>query len=234
MQATTTGGLAFYRQSTNTPTFTDGFNHWALTGDGLIAWTGSAIDPPGNTAVAPPVPTAAPTTSKPVPPTVSAEPIFDTRKGPKTISQLRDELARAGYDGPWDVPSILTAYDRATAPPLGPAFQGQLPSSCDWGLLGSVSVYFCVYPSGAGASWQDASRSAVLIAFTPPGGSVTFTDARKRILGLADPAPAHPALPAPPVVRAAPQPSDSDLLVTMGSIGGISRSLPTVSVQICN
>ncbi len=46
LQQTTTG-LAFYRKSTNTPTFTDGWNHWAWTADGLVTRTGARIDPPG-------------------------------------------------------------------------------------------------------------------------------------------------------------------------------------------
>ena len=45
LQETTTG-LAIYRASTNTPTFTDGFQHWALTPLGLVTWTGPGIDPP--------------------------------------------------------------------------------------------------------------------------------------------------------------------------------------------
>jgi hypothetical protein len=45
LQETTTG-LAFYRVSTNTPTFTDGWNHWGLTPEGMVYWTGSSIDPP--------------------------------------------------------------------------------------------------------------------------------------------------------------------------------------------
>jgi hypothetical protein len=45
LQRTTTG-LAFYRQATNTPTFTTGGEHWALTSDGLQHWTGTNIDPP--------------------------------------------------------------------------------------------------------------------------------------------------------------------------------------------
>ncbi|MCY3801632.1 MAG: YHYH domain-containing protein [Chloroflexi bacterium] len=45
LQQTTTG-LSFYRKSTNTPTFTDGWNHWAWTTHGLVTWTGDAIDPP--------------------------------------------------------------------------------------------------------------------------------------------------------------------------------------------
>jgi len=49
----TTTGLSFWRKSTNTPTFTDGFRHWGLTPSGLVAWEGSSIDPPGA-AMAPP------------------------------------------------------------------------------------------------------------------------------------------------------------------------------------
>jgi hypothetical protein len=47
LQQTTTG-LSFYRKITNTATFTDGFQHWGLTADGLRTWTGSSIDPPAN------------------------------------------------------------------------------------------------------------------------------------------------------------------------------------------
>ena len=44
----TSTGLAFWRKSTNTPTFTDGYRHWALTTRGLVAWEGSSIDPPAT------------------------------------------------------------------------------------------------------------------------------------------------------------------------------------------
>jgi hypothetical protein len=65
LQQTTTG-LAIYRQATNTPEFTDGWNHWALTVQGLMAWTAtdqpsasatpsqSAATPPPQSAPAPP------------------------------------------------------------------------------------------------------------------------------------------------------------------------------------
>jgi uncharacterized protein len=43
----TSKGLAFWRKSTNTPTFTNGFQHWALTPQGLVTWVGNSIDPPG-------------------------------------------------------------------------------------------------------------------------------------------------------------------------------------------
>jgi hypothetical protein len=43
----TTRGLAYYRQSTNTPSFTTGSEHWALTDHGLAHWQGESVDPPG-------------------------------------------------------------------------------------------------------------------------------------------------------------------------------------------
>jgi hypothetical protein len=42
----TTRGLAFWRKKSNTPTFTNGNDHWALTSAGWVTWTGSSIDPP--------------------------------------------------------------------------------------------------------------------------------------------------------------------------------------------
>ncbi len=46
IQQRTTTGLGFWRKSTNTPTFTNGFEHWAQTPDGWVSWTGASIDPP--------------------------------------------------------------------------------------------------------------------------------------------------------------------------------------------
>jgi predicted metalloprotease len=61
----TTKGLSFWRKSTNTATFTNGDDHWALTSRGLVHWNGSSIDPPATvSSVSPPSkPAAAPTTS---------------------------------------------------------------------------------------------------------------------------------------------------------------------------
>ncbi len=42
----TAGGLAYWRKATNTPTFTDGYDHWAITAAGLVAWVGASADPP--------------------------------------------------------------------------------------------------------------------------------------------------------------------------------------------
>jgi len=42
LQQTTTG-LAIYRPASNTPEFTDGWNHWALTPRGVVAWSGTDL-----------------------------------------------------------------------------------------------------------------------------------------------------------------------------------------------
>lgn len=70
LQQTTTG-LSFYRKSTNTPTFTDGWQHWGWTAEGLVFWTGDSIDPPDEAHGAPevvpsdPTPTPTPAPSEP-------------------------------------------------------------------------------------------------------------------------------------------------------------------------
>jgi hypothetical protein len=42
----TTRGLAFWRKGTNTPTFTNGSEHWGRTPAGWVEWSGTSIDPP--------------------------------------------------------------------------------------------------------------------------------------------------------------------------------------------
>jgi len=60
---------AYYRKATNSPTFTDGQRHWALTADGLIAWEGGGPDPPGVSEASP-----APSTPVSRAPVVAAAP----------------------------------------------------------------------------------------------------------------------------------------------------------------
>jgi len=48
----TTNGLAYYRPSTDTAIFTDGWRHWALRGERFGYWEGRSADPP-VTAFAP-------------------------------------------------------------------------------------------------------------------------------------------------------------------------------------
>jgi hypothetical protein len=55
----TSTGLAAYNSLTNTDTFTDGWHHWALTPNGLVAWDGTESQPPLQAT--PPLDTAATT-----------------------------------------------------------------------------------------------------------------------------------------------------------------------------
>jgi hypothetical protein len=49
----TSTGLAAYSSATNTVTFTDGWRHWALSAEGVVAWEGTTSDPPPVLADAP-------------------------------------------------------------------------------------------------------------------------------------------------------------------------------------
>jgi hypothetical protein len=42
----TSTGYAYYRKESNIPSFTNGWEHWALTSNGLMYWTGDVVDPP--------------------------------------------------------------------------------------------------------------------------------------------------------------------------------------------
>jgi len=46
MHQLTSKGLAFWRKSTNTPTFTNGSEHWGRTATGWVEWSSASIDPP--------------------------------------------------------------------------------------------------------------------------------------------------------------------------------------------
>jgi hypothetical protein len=83
LQQTTTG-LSFYRKSTNTPTFTDGTNHWGLTAGGLVYWTGSSIDPPDTTTTDSTAPSAAPPVA--ATPTPSPAPVAPAQPVPAATS----------------------------------------------------------------------------------------------------------------------------------------------------
>src|SRR6266849_1376610 len=44
----TTTGLAYYRAHSNIAAFTNGWDHWALTPEGIVHWTGDDLEaPPG-------------------------------------------------------------------------------------------------------------------------------------------------------------------------------------------
>jgi hypothetical protein len=55
---------------------------------------------------------------------------FETRNGPRTFDQLREELTTAGYPGPWDAASVQAAYASA-----GPAGIPPYPNDTSWTCL---------------------------------------------------------------------------------------------------
>jgi hypothetical protein len=87
LQQTTTG-LAFYRKATNTPTFTDGWNHWAWTADGMVQWTGDAIEPP---------------------------PSFRDQYDAATITEFREMISDLGIIAKWQGPILLEVRGSPTA-----------------------------------------------------------------------------------------------------------------------
>jgi hypothetical protein len=53
LQQSTSTGLLYLRQASNTPTFTDGGEHWALRTDQLVEWSTDDVDPPASAQVVP-------------------------------------------------------------------------------------------------------------------------------------------------------------------------------------
>jgi hypothetical protein len=68
---------------------------------------------------APVMPVAAPLPPMPAP-QISANDSYSTTNGVRTSAQIQSELLTAGYTGPFDVPSLLAAYQRTTASPVRP------------------------------------------------------------------------------------------------------------------
>ncbi len=104
LQQTTTG-LSFYRKATNIPTFTDGWNHWGWTADGLVTWTGDSVDPPGVV-----VPTATPTPTEVPQPSL---PNHSSIVWSVAISPDGSRLASGGLDrsgGIWDIETGRRLY----------------------------------------------------------------------------------------------------------------------------
>jgi hypothetical protein len=139
LQRTTTG-LAFWRRATNTASFTNGIDHWALVSSGLVYWRSAAADPPADAIPAKAHPcirskscmppgSGGPLLASVGPRSAAPEPTLETRNGPRTFNQLRDELASAGYAGPWDLESVGAAY--AGAGPSGiPPYSNDTSWNC--------------------------------------------------------------------------------------------------------
>jgi hypothetical protein len=67
---------------------------------------------PASTSYSPPPPMPAPQ--------VSPNDSYSTANGVKTSADMQYELLQAGYAGPFDLPSLLAAYQHTTASPVRP------------------------------------------------------------------------------------------------------------------
>lgn len=108
----TTTGLAFFRKSTNTPTFTDGYSHWALTPQGLVTWTGSSVDPPGLAAAPSPAP------STPSPSEAQGPEAYwrDKLRGLPVHDASAGERPATTFQGPFRLPRPDAAFIAGLAP----------------------------------------------------------------------------------------------------------------------
>lgn len=104
----TTTGLAFWRKTTNTPTFTNGSEHWANSPSGWVYWTGSSIDPTAD-AQAWPLQGEAPVAAVPA----SSPPLPAAPPSPSPTP--------AQSPPPPPAPSVATPPRAAPAPPPTPA-----------------------------------------------------------------------------------------------------------------
>ena len=112
LQQTTTG-LAFYRKSTNIPTFTNGWEHWGLTVEGLILWTGDAVDAPGYEPPSTPTPAASMTSTATPEPTPTPPPRADPTPAVKPkLTGIEVEVVFEGFEEPDQVTNAGDGSDR--------------------------------------------------------------------------------------------------------------------------
>ena len=106
----TTTGPAFWRKSTNTPTFTNGSEHWANTPSGWVYWTGSSIDPVAD-AQPWPLDAQAPVTRSPAAPASAA----GKRAGLAVLSAPLSHQRRCQAPVSAPTPAADCRHPRATA-----------------------------------------------------------------------------------------------------------------------
>ncbi len=155
----TTRGLAFWRKSTNVPTFTNGSEHWALGPRGFVYWQGSSVDPPADAVPGRLNPASAfgqpPPSDGPAPPVADARPAGPALEGrqPDTCEwTLMDPRVRAFW---CQYPGGTEAWWRSS----------QLP-----GVL-----YAVVEPDGRATVTEDGRR-ALGLPVAPNGASLPAVD----------------------------------------------------------
>jgi hypothetical protein len=221
----TTRGLAFWRKSTNTPTFTNGSEHWALTSRGLVYWTGSSIDPIANAvvisdaaSVSRDTPTLPPAASGAVGPrldgltpsacdwtTQQSIRVYFCIYPNDTSAQWQDQdgrwvlLARMQRGG-----EIVFTEDGRHAfgmtRPGDPSYKGIKPEQCSDVPVEQGTHRLCLYAGDISAAWQSRNGNWVLIGYKePPATTYTFVTPQAS---AAPPAPSTGPITPSPAPRA--------------------------------
>jgi hypothetical protein len=107
-------------------------------------------------------------------PVAAQEATYPTRNGPKTEAVLHAELTLAGYLGPWDMASMLTAYDEAAPPPAPPAASTPKPQEPCLDFDQTLRAYQAQAPYRVGPR---AAEVANQVAGGKPLSQVDLSDA---------------------------------------------------------
>jgi hypothetical protein len=146
VQQQTTGGLLYWRKNTNTPTFTDGVQHWALQDGELVTWVGASVDPPGIlVAHTTPAPTAPPTAQAlATVPSTTGQVVRQTQEPPPVFS--------VPPTGLWAY-VILSLFVF-----LGNLRSGRLPYTIIWFLFTTAALSVLLYGSAYLTTWDPDSQ----------------------------------------------------------------------------
>jgi hypothetical protein len=156
----TTTGLAYYRPAINTPMFTDGQTHWALSNNQVLMWRNPSIEPPRATATeAAYLATARPLARQ-----------LDTMQA-RLISVERQ--ASAGHIDSVDVAEIGSLYD-------------ELAAARDAMLLAPASDRLEAYDDKLVSAYQESVAAAELLLRArltelPDARAAFITEASSRV-----------------------------------------------------
>jgi hypothetical protein len=180
----TTAGLSFWRKSTNTPTFTNGWEHWGLTPGGAAYWTGESIDPPGTAVAAPsrpaPAASAPPATSPTLSISASAAQIEAGQALDVTVvARSSQGLDRIEVTANGDDPSLSQSRQFAC--------EGRTACASTWTIMPTIGGSYTMTARAVDGAGQGATATTALTV-------------RGSAQASAPPVPAPAAAPAP-VVR---------------------------------
>lgn len=188
----TTTGLAYYVASSNLPSFTDGFNHWALVNGSAIQWTGDRTSPPSSALTPQPTSSAAdsgPVSSLPVAPDGAPPPppaLLNTAPPAPVDVPPVDDTGPVAAPSPGAALSLQFAPGRDT---LSQTDRRELSNSVVW-----LGVPFVSESGDRQQQFQESGRSALAMVLQGLGGSTALDALGTQIISAAgDPSTASAA-----------------------------------------